>query len=323
MKRDLPVVLATIALHRDGAALLAQHAHVVVAPDTRDATLRDLAREADGVIVRSKLPADFFDHAPRMKGAVRHGVGLDFIPVEAATEKGIAVANLPGSNTQSVAEYALAALMTLRRPLLAADCLLRADGWSAARPMADGSAEIAGSTLGIVGVGAIGKRIASMARYGFGMRVLGASRTPGRMPEGVEETDLDTLFAESDAIVLSCALTPETKGLASARRIALMKPSAVVINVSRGPVVETPALVEALKQGRIAGAALDVHDVQPIPLDDPIFACPNLLLTPHIAAITATSSRVMSVGSVEEMLRILRGEDPLNLVNPGYRQHRR
>ena len=135
-------------------------------------------------------------------------------------------------------------------------------------------------------------------------------------------TPLDALFQEADAIVLSCALTAETKGLVDARRIGLMKRRAVLINVARGPVVVTQALLEALKQGAIAGAALDVHDVQPLAPDNPVLTVPNLLLTPHIAAITATSSRFMSVGSVEEMLLILRGQDPKNLANPGYRAQR-
>ncbi len=319
---DKPTVLATNALHPDGNALIAPHARLIVAPDTADDTLRELAREADGIIVRAKLPDDIFEHAPRLKGAVRHGVGLDFIPVEAATAKGIAVANLPGCNTRSVAEYVFGALMQLRRPLGVADAVLRGKGWNAARPLSEGFAEIGGSTLGIIGVGTIGKAIASIGDSGFGMRVIGASRSKGRMPAGVEEVELDDLFQKADAIVLSCALTAETKGLVDARRIGLMKRTAVLINVARGPVVVTQALLEALKQGAIAGAALDVHDVQPLAHDNPVFAAPNLLLTPHIAAITATSSRFMSVGSVEEMLLILRGQDPKNLANPGYRAQR-
>ena len=319
---NLPTVLATNALHPDGAALLAPHARLIVAPDTSADTLRRMARDADGLIVRAKLPDDIFDCAPRVKGAVRHGVGLDFIPVEAATAKGIAVANLPGCNTQSVAEYVFGALMHLRRPLATADAAMRARGWNAARPMADSFAEIGGSTLGIIGVGTIGQRIAAIGAGGFGMRILGVSRRPGRMPPGVIEVDLDTLVRDADAIIVSCALTPGTKGLVDARRIGLMKRSAVIINVSRGPVVATAALLDALDRGAIAGAALDVHDVQPLKPDDAVFACPNLLLTPHIAAMTTTSSRVMSVGSVEEMLRILRGEDPVNFVNPECRTQR-
>ena len=250
---------------------------------------------------------------------VRHGVGLDFIPVAAATARGIAVANLPGSNTNAVAEYVMSALMHLRRPLYRLDSNLRSEGWNAARPAADSFTELATTTLGILGVGTIGRRIANIARDGLGMSVLGTSRRKGSLPAGIDEVSLEGLFARSDAIAVCCALTDETRGMVSRRLIARMRPHAVLVNVSRGAVIETPALVEALKAQKIGGAALDVFDVQPLPADDALFECPNLLLTPHTAGITATSGRSMAVGSAEEMLRILRGEQPLNLVNPAYK----
>lgn len=313
---ESPTVLLTNPIHKDGEAILAPHARLITAPDTAPETLRRMAAEADGIIVRAKLPDDIVDHAPRLKGMVRHGVGLDFIPVEAATARGVMVANLPGSNTQAVAEYFFSALMHLRRPLGRIDARFRAEGWESARRMADGTAEIGGTTVGIVGVGAIGGRIARTARSGFGMRVLGISRRKGRMPEGVEETDLEDLFLRSDAIAICCALTDETRGLVSGRLISLMKPSAVLVNMARGPVVETQALIRAVRANAIAGAALDVYDAHPLPPDSPLFECPRLLMTPHIAAITATSMRGMSVGAAEEMARILRGERPKNFVNP-------
>lgn len=313
---ERPVVLLTNAIHPEGEALLAPHARLVTASDTKPETLRLLAAEAHGIIVRVKLPDDIVDHAPRLRGIVRHGVGIDFIPVAAATRLGIPVANLPGSNTQTVAEYFFAALFQLRRPLAAIDAALRRDGWNVARPMSDGFAEIGGTTVGIVGVGAIGSRVASIAREGFGMTVLGASRRSGRMPPGVEEVDLPDLFQRSDAVAVTCALTDQTRGLVSATLIRAMKRNAVLVNVSRGPVVDTAALLDALRGGAIAGAALDVFDTQPLPPEDPLFDAPRLLLTPHVAALTATSARTMAIGAAEEMLRMLRGERPRNLVNP-------
>jgi D-3-phosphoglycerate dehydrogenase len=311
-----PTVLLTNPIHPDALATLQKHAAVITAPDVEAATLQKLAADADGIIVRAKLPDDIVDHAPRLKGIVRHGVGLDFIPVEAATHRKIPVANLPGSNTQAVAEYAFAALFQLRRRLAVIDTSLRTEGWNAVRPRAEASEEIGGSTVGILGVGSIGGRVAQIAGNGFNMRVLGHSRSGTTLSGLVEAVDLDTLFAKSDAIVVACALTEATRGLVSARLIGLMKKNAVLVNISRGAVVETAALVAALRSGAIAGAALDVFDKQPLSPDDPLFECPNLLLTPHIAGISATSSRAMSVGAVEEMLRILRGERPSNLVNP-------
>jgi D-3-phosphoglycerate dehydrogenase len=315
---DRPIVLLTNAMHPDGEAILAPHVTLIVPPDARPETLREWAKDADGIIVRAKLPDDIVEHAPRLKGIVRHGVGLDFIPVAAATARGIAVANLPGSNTNAVAEYVMSALMHLRRPLQQVDGRLRSEGWAASRAAADGLIELRGSVLGILGVGTIGRRIANIARDGFGMTVLGTSRRKGSLPAGIQEVSLDDLFARSDAIAVCCALTDETRGLVSRALIDRMRPSAVLVNVSRGAVIETPALIDALRSRKIGGAALDVFDVQPLPSDDVLFDCPNLLLTPHTAGITATSGRAMAVGSAEEMLRILRGQQPLNLVNPAY-----
>lgn len=316
---DLPTVLLTNPMHADGEAILSPHARLLVAPDTRPETLRAWAREADGIIVRAKLPDDIVDHAPRLKGMVRHGVGLDFIPVEAATARGVAVANLPGSNTNAVAEYAMSALLHLRRPIHLMNGLMRNEGWGASRATADTFTELNGSTLGILGVGTIGRRVAQIARLGFGMKVIGTSRRTGALPTEVEEVSLDQLFERSDALVICCALTDQTRGLVNAARIAHVRPHAVVINVSRGAVVENVPLIAALKAGKLGGAALDVFDIQPLPTDDALFDCPNLLLTPHAAALTASSSRGMAVGAAEEMLRILRGEQPRNLVNPAHR----
>lgn len=310
-----PTVLLTNAIHADGMAILEPVADVVVAEDTAAETLRAAARDVDGIIVRAQLPDDIVDHGQRLKGIVRHGVGLDFIPVAAATARGIPVVNLPGSNTQAVAEYCVSAMFHLRRTLGRFDRVHRDEGWWPARGLSDGAAEIGGTTLGILGMGAIGMRLAAIAHNGFGMTVLGNSGS-GRMPEGVEGVALQTLFARSDAVVIACALTDETRGLVSATLIGAMQPAAILINISRGPVVDTAALIAALTEGRIAGAAIDVYDTHPLPADSPLFAVPNLTMTPHLAALTATSGRAMSVGAAEEMVRIFNGERPKTLVNP-------
>lgn len=316
---ETPVVLLTNPMHHDGEAILAPHVRLITAPDAQPDTLRKWATEAHGIVVRAKLPDDIIDHAPRLKAIVRHGVGLDFIPVTAATARGIAVANLPGSNTNAVAEYVMSALMHLRRPLHKLDSQIRGEGWAAARAAADSLTELETSTLGILGVGTIGRHVAGIARDGFGMKVLGTSRRKGALPKTIEEVSLEDLFAQSDAIVVCCALTDETRGMVNRDLIGQMRPHAVLVNVSRGAVIETAALIDALRSNKIGGAALDVFDVQPLPSDSALFDCPNLLLTPHTAGITATSSRAMAVGAAEEMLRILRGEAPLNLVNPAYK----
>lgn len=310
-----PIVLLTNAIHPDGAAILSPHALLLVAPNTEAETLRAHVTDVTGIIVRAKLPNDIVDHAPKLKGIVRHGVGLDFIPVKAATARGVVVANLPGSNTQAVAEHCMSALLQLRRPLVRLDKLMRRYGWAPARAFAEQFSELGGTRLGILGVGAIGRRVAMIAHEGFGMTVFGTSRREGALPPFVERVSLEDLFEKSDAVVVSCALTDETRGVVSAAMIARLSQHSVLINVSRGPVVDTAAIMAALNAKKIAGASLDVFDVQPLPDDSPLFGCPNLLLTPHAAGITASSSRAMSIGAAKEMVRILKGQRPLNLVN--------
>ncbi|WP_418317956.1 NAD(P)-dependent oxidoreductase [Piscinibacter sakaiensis] len=319
MSNDLrdrrPRVLLTNAIHPALLPQLEAACEVIVAPDTNAATLKRLIADVDGLIVRSMLPPDIFDAAPRLRAVVRHGVGLDMIPVEAATARGIPVANLPGSNTTAVVEYCVAAMFHFKRRLATLDARLRSDGWAAARPLADRSSELGAAVCGIVGVGAIGARLGSVVGA-LGMRVLGLTRRPEAVPAGIEAADKTRLFSEADIVVLCCPLNEQTRGLVDAATLALMKPGAVLINVSRGPVVDTVALLDALRAGRLGGAALDVHDRQPLTGDEPIFDCPNLLLTPHVAGITDTSMAGMSRGSVDSLLALLRGEQPSNVVNP-------
>ncbi|GJD58009.1 hydroxyacid dehydrogenase [Methylobacterium dankookense] len=312
----LPLVLLTSPIHPEAMERLAAHARVVAAPDTGFDTLRRLAADAAGLIVRAQLPDDILDHAPALRGIVRHGVGLDFVPMAAATARGVPVANLPGSNTRAVAEYVFAALFELRRGLGRLDRSLRETGWLPAKTRANDCAEIGGSTLGILGLGEIGHAVARTASAGFGMRVLGASRSASTFGGLVEPVSVEELFERSDAVVIACPLTPETRGLVDAGLIGRMRRDAVLINVARGPIVEAEALADALEGGRIGGAALDVFAVQPLPADHRLHACPNLLLTPHVAGTTATSLRTMGLGAAELMLAILRGERPATLVNP-------
>ncbi|HEX6362175.1 MAG TPA: NAD(P)-dependent oxidoreductase [Albitalea sp.] len=310
-----PSVLLTNPIHPDWHAVLAQHADVAVAPEGSAATLKRLVADADALMVRSQLPPDVFDQAPRLRAVVRHGVGLDMIPVEAATARGIPVANLPGSNTAAVVEYCVAAMLHLRRGLAAIDARLRRDGWAAARPLADRGIELGGAVCGIVGVGAVGTRLAAAAS-GLGMRVLGLTRRPASLPDGVVPASKEELFAQSDVVVLCCPLTDATRGLVDAATLATMKPGALLINVARGPVIDTGAVLAALRDGRLGGAALDVHDRQPLTGAEPLFEAPHLLLTPHVAGITATSLEGMSRGAVQTVLALLRGERPANVVNP-------
>jgi D-3-phosphoglycerate dehydrogenase len=302
-------------MHPQWQPVLAQHCDVVVAPDTSARTLARLVADADGLVVRSQLAPDLFDHATRLRAVVRHGVGLDMIPVAAAPARGIPVANLPGSNTAAVVEYCIAAMLHLRRGLATLDARLRSGGWAAARPLADSGVELGGGVCGIVGVGAVGARLAAVVSA-LGMRAVGLTRRPDTLPPHVAPVTKQALFEQSDVVVLCCPLNDETRGLVDSAALSSMKPGAILINVARGPVIDTAAVLAALRDGRLGGAALDVHDRQPLKGDEPVFDAPRLLLTPHVAGITATSMEGMSRGTVETMLALLAGERPPNVVNP-------
>ena len=310
-----PRVLLTNPIHPELQASLASQCELLMAPDPGFETLKRLAADVDAIVVRAQLPPDLFDHTPRLRAVVRHGVGLDMIPVEAATARGIPVANLPGSNTQTVVEYCLAAMLHLRRGLATLDGTLRREGWAAARPIADRGTELAGGTCGIVGVGAIGARLATVCNA-LGMQVLGLTRRPESLPPGVQAVDKHALFSRADVVVLCCPLTEQTRGLVDAATVASMKAGALLVNVSRGPVVDTDAVLQALRDGRLGGAAMDVHDRQPLTGREAAFDAPNLLLTPHVAGISDTSMRAMSEAAIATLFALLRGEMPSNVVNP-------
>jgi D-3-phosphoglycerate dehydrogenase len=311
-----PKVLLTNPSVPTGENMIREVAELVLAPDPKPDTLRAMIGDCDVLIVRTKLPDDLFERPNRLKGVVRHGAGVDLIPMESATKLGIPVANVPGVNAQTVAEHVITTMLMLARTTHRMDALVRTKGWDTARVLSDEGVELAGKTIGIVGVGAIGKIVMRICHYGLGMKVIGHQRNLANLPKEVSAVSLDELFRQSDFVVLACPLTPETKGLASRARIASMRSNAVLVNVSRGPVVDEAAITEALVHRRIRGAALDVFDKQPLTIDHPLMALDNVVLTPHQAGLTVDAVERMSVGAAEETLRLLKGEKPLNLVNP-------
>ena len=311
-----PKVLLTNPIDPVGMKILAAVADVAIAPDSGAATLKEMVSGTDLLLVRAFLPPDIFDQPNRLRGVVRHGVGLDMIPMESATSHGIPVANVPGSNAQAVAEHAIAGMLLVARQIHAMDRDIRAIDWPTARKHADASTELFGRTLGVVGMGNVGARVAEIGFAGFRMRVLGTPTRSRALPSFVESADVDRIFKESDFIVLACPLTPETRHLVDAARLAHMKRDAAIVNVARGPVIEEAALVEALRSRRIRGAVLDVFDKQPLAPDHPFLALDNVILTPHAAGITDDSMKRMSQGAAEEAVRLLAFERPRNLCNP-------
>jgi D-3-phosphoglycerate dehydrogenase len=315
-KLSRTVVLCTLPMHAAGRALLEPDADVVDAPDSRADSLVGLMREADYLVVRTALPPDLLEHPHSLRGIVRHGSGLDMIPMEDATRQGIPVANVPGANAQAVAEYVVASLFGLARRGAQIDATLRAKDWSAARSMSGSPMELAGKTIGIVGVGDIGTRIAHICHAGLGMDVVGYQPDPSRFPSFVRSATLDELLARSDFVSLNCPLTPATRRLIDSRRLGLMKRTAFLVNAARGEVVDEAALAVALSHRAIAGAALDVYAEQPIPRTHPFLSLDNVLLTPHVASLTQESYEKMSVGTALQILQLMRGQRPTHLVNP-------
>jgi D-3-phosphoglycerate dehydrogenase len=316
-------VLCTLPMDPAGAAMLASVADIVVAPDQGAESLYNTIGQADVLVVRSQLPADLFDRPNRLIGVVRHGTGLDLIPVESATAHRIPVANVPGANAQAVVEYCVGSFLALARRFERMDATLRSDGWSAARSLTGAATELAGKTVGIVGLGTIGAALARACKEAFGMRVLGYQRNADRMPSFVEAVGLDALFAQSDFISLNCPLTDATRHLVNATRLRSMKKDAVIVNAARGAVIDETALAQALRERWIKAAAVDVFSEQPLRADHPFLLLKNIILTPHAAALTRESSEKMGVGAARQILQLLNGERPEFLVNPEVWERRR
>lgn len=316
-------ILTTHALHPRASAMLSGAGELVVASAIDPATLAAEAKDADIVIVRAPLPPQLFDGAKLLRAAIRHGAGLDMIPMEAATAAGVLVANVPAVNARSVAEHVMFAALALLRNFRVVDRDLRTKGWLAGREHANANSELAGKTIGIVGLGAVGQAVGHIAAHGFDLKVVATTRSMQPAPDKVGFLSIDALVEQSDIIVLCCPLTAETRGLINRERIARMKPHALLINVSRGPVIDDDALIEALQKRRIGGAALDVFATQPLPSNHPYFGFDNVIVTPHMAGITEESMMRMGVGAAGEALLVLAGKLPVNLRNPEVVDHYR
>ena len=246
----------------------------------------------------------------------RHGAGVDNVAVEEATARGITVVYVPFGPLEAVAEYVGMAMVALSRRALQGDRAARAGDWDF-RNRHTGP-ELLGKTLGIVGFGRIGRRIAEICGLGFGMKIVYADAI--RAPEAEEERvraermPLDQLLSESDFVSLNVPLLPETRHMIGRRELELMRPSAYLVNAARGPVVDEASLIEVLKRGRIAGAAIDVYEEEPVRTDNPLLKLDNVLLSPHNAghSIEATQKTSMVAADV---IRVLNGEEPEFPVN--------
>lgn len=320
MSTSRPIALLTNPIEASAAAELALHCQVTVADKPDAEVLCRMAEQASFIVVRAPLPAKLFETAHRLRGVVRHGAGLDMIPVEVANAQGVAVANVPGVNASTVAEYVLGQMLNLKRHLGRINQTLRTQSWDTARRISDSTQDLRGRTVAVVGMGAIGQAVAHLCGVGLGMQVLGVTRTPRVDSGSIRYLSLDEALPMADMLVLACPLNAQTRGLVGERELALMPRGACLINVARGPVVVEAALVQALSSGHLAGAALDVFEQQPLPKDSPLLEFSQVLLSPHLAGITQESMSRMSAVAVAQILQMQRGEFPTHWVNTDVRE---
>ena len=270
-------------------------------PPARDQLLARTA-EAEGLIslLTDAVDAELIAAAPHLRAISNYAVGTDNVDLEAAAARGIPVGNTPDVLTDATADLAFALLLAAARRLPEAAEAVRSGDWVTWEPARHLGASVRGATLGIVGLGRIGRAVAQRAR-GFDMEVLatGSSTTAG--------LSLEALLERSDFVSLHCPLTPATRHLIDSAALGAMRPTAILINTARGPIVDQVALRRALEDGTIAGAALDVTDPEPLPADDPLLAAPNLIVTPHIGSATTTARERMAELAVENLLAGLAG----------------
>jgi D-3-phosphoglycerate dehydrogenase len=311
-------VLLTDKIDTAGMEILEKVAEVKFSSSLSEDVLTNEASDVDGMIVR--VPAfvtrKVLENARRLKVVGRFGVGYENIDVEAATEKGVVVTYTPGANTLSVAEHVIGLMFALAKQITQADNAVRKHDWE--MRLHYSGMELAEKTLGLVGLGRIGTCIAGLAR-GLGMSVLVfdpyvAKERAGEL--GVELLTLEPLLSRSDFIVICCALTDETRGLIDEKALALLKPTTYLVNVARGPIVDEQALIKALRDKRIAGAALDVFEKEPPDPNNPLLKLDNVILSPHIAGVAQDASRRISVWVAEDVVRVLNREPPKYPVNP-------
>lgn len=276
--------------------------------------LIDLLRGIDGVIVSSDpFTTKVLEASPQLRVISRTGVGYDAIDVKAATARGVIICNTPGVNRHAVAEWTFALMLSCARKLKENQSEVRKGGWTRHEGI-----DLAGKTLGLVGLGTIGKEVAQRAEA-FEMRILACDVVrDAQFAEAhrVAFVPVDELLRESDFVSLHTFLNDKTRHLINAERLSLMKPTAFLINTARGSIVDTEALCRALAEKRIAGAALDVFEGEPLRVDSPLRTLENVTLSPHVGGVTADSRRLSGTMAAENLISALKGERPPGILNP-------
>jgi len=319
----MPLVLITHTLPSEW--LVSLHGSCRILSGSLDATylspeLETRLPDAEGLLSLLTIPVgeSLLNNSPRLKVVSNMAVGVDNIDLEACTRRGIPVGHTPGVLTEATADLTIALLLAIARRLPQASRDASQGRWRTWSPSGWLGADLSGATLGIVGMGKIGRAVAQRAR-GFGMHLVYSDPNPNQDVEGrlgARALPLSNLLAQSDFISLHVPLTMETRGLINAQTLGSMKSSAYLVNTARGQVVDTRSLTDALQAGRIAGAALDVTDPEPLPSDHPLYSLPNCLITPHIGSATLSTRRRMAEMACENLLAGLFGQRLPFCANP-------
>lgn len=278
--------------------------------------LLQAVENVEGLIVGSdEISRKIIEHGKNLRIIARHGVGVDNIDLKAATDNNVIVTYTPHVNAEAVADFTLGLILSVARSIPQAHLSMRQGKWEATKFI---GIEIYGKTLGIIGLGGIGYRVAKRAK-GFDVKILAYDPyiSHERAREvSAELVDLETLLRESDFVTLHVALTDETRGMIGEKEFNLMKKTAYFINTSRGQAVDEKALYNALKEGKIAGAAIDVYSREPPGADFPLLRLDNVVTSPHIAAYTQEAIRRMDMMNAEDMVKFFKGETPRYIANP-------
>ena len=291
--------------------------------DKEGAPPRDLLfselKDAEGLLsgLPIKVDAELLGAAPKLKVVSNYAVGFDNIDVAEATRRGICVTNTPEVLTAATADTTFALILASARRIMEANAFLRSGEWKVWHPELMVGRQVAGSTIGIVGLGQIGYEVAKRAK-GFDMEILYFDVRPNPEAEsrfGAKFVKLDELLRESDFVTLHCNLNDSTRGLIGEKELRSMKKTAILINAARGPLVDQEMLYKACKENWIWGAGLDVYNKEPVPLDEPLLTLSNVTTFPHIASATRTARNGMAVRSAENLLAVLQGNKPRDLVN--------
>jgi D-3-phosphoglycerate dehydrogenase len=313
-----PKIFISEPINAKGMAMLEAKAILIQAADTSKETAIALIKDADAAILRATTLFDkeVIDEAVNLKIIARTGIGVDNVDLKTAGENGIIVCNTPGTNDETVAEHVLAIVLAFAKQIITMDRAVRAQRWK--ERFSDRQIDIKGKRIGLIGYGNIGKATAQKCKA-LGMEVWVFDPFIKNGNEGITQvTDVNAIFKECDFVSLHCPSLPATKNLVNEHTLSLMKASAYLINTSRGDLVHEQALIEHLKNKKIAGAALDVFKQEPLDASSPLLELSNLLLSPHVAGSTRESNERIAVAAVQAVLDTLNGKTPQHICNSNY-----